>query len=149
MATTFTQKQCTALLRPIFQLALPQSNVQCNLPRALVHGSLHARGLNIPDLNWLQLVQHLQTVLRHMHRDILSRDLHEENMNLRVMQFCIEYSVTFWELPFQEYGNLAPDGWMKNTWEALSKTALTLKGPNLGLRHERHSTHERICRTRI
>jgi hypothetical protein len=46
-------------------------------------------------------------------------------------------TVTFWELPFEEYGSLAPEGWMKQTWQALSQTTLTLKGPNLGLPNER------------
>jgi hypothetical protein len=70
-----------------------------------------------------------------MHRDTPSRDLHTENMDL--VQFHVGSGVTFWELPFQEYGCLAPDGWIKHTWEALSLTQLTLKGPNLGLPNER------------
>jgi hypothetical protein len=46
-------------------------------------------------------------------------------------------SITFWDLPFKEYGPLVPEGWMKHTWEALSHTTLTLKGPNLDLPAER------------
>jgi hypothetical protein len=135
VATTFTRAQCKELLKPILKTALPLCKIQRRLPRALVHGSFRSRGLNIPDLYWTQLIQHLHSILRHMHRDTPSRDLHAENMDL--VQFHVGSSVTFWELPFQEYGCLAPEGWIKHTWEALSDTQLTLKGVNLGLPDER------------
>jgi hypothetical protein len=70
-----------------------------------------------------------------MHRNTPSRDLHTENMD--AIQFHVGLSVNFWELPFEEYGPLAPDGWMKHTWEALSHTTLMRKSPNLGLLNER------------
>jgi hypothetical protein len=70
-----------------------------------------------------------------MCRDTPSRDMHVENMDL--VQFHVGSTATFWDLPYEEYGILAPDGGIKHTWEALSKTPLTLKGPNLGLPNER------------
>jgi hypothetical protein len=135
VATTLTREQCKEIIKPVLKTVLPLYRVQRRLPRALVHGSLRSRGLNIPDLYWTQLIQHIHSIQRHMHRDTPSRDLHVENMDL--LQFHIGSTVTFWELPFQEYGCLAPEGWMKHTWEALSLTQLTLRGPNLGLPNER------------
>jgi hypothetical protein len=135
VATTFTQDQCQELLKPVLKTVLPLCKIQRRLPRALVHGSYRTRGLNLPNLYWVQLIQHIQSILRHMHRDTPSRDMHEENMDL--VQFHIGSTVTFWELPFEEYGSLAPDGWMKQTWQALSQTTLTLKGSDLGLPNER------------
>ncbi|MGL5936442.1 MAG: hypothetical protein ACRCZI_12575, partial [Cetobacterium sp.] len=125
-ATTFTQAQCTELLQPILAAALPRSGVQRRLPRALVYGPLRTRGLNVPNLYWVQLIHHVQSIMRHMCRDTPSRDMHEENMDL--VQFHVGSAANFWELPYEEYGALAPDGWMKHTWESLSKTPLTLKG---------------------
>jgi exonuclease III len=135
VATTLTRTQCKEILKPILKTALPLCKIQRRMPRALVHGSFRTRGLNIPDLYWTQLIQHVHSIQRHMHRDTPSRDLHTENMDL--VQFHVGSSVTFWELPFEEYGALAPDGWMKHTWEALALTQLTLKGPDLGLPNER------------
>jgi hypothetical protein len=100
-----------------------------------VHGSYRAPGLNLPNLYWVQLIQHVQSILRHMHRDTPSRDMHEENMDL--VQFHVGLMVTFWGLPFEEYGSLDPEGWMKQTWQALSQMALTMKGLSLGLPNER------------
>ncbi|MGL5936571.1 MAG: endonuclease/exonuclease/phosphatase family protein [Cetobacterium sp.] len=134
-ATTFTQKQCKDLLRPVLKTALPLCRIQRRMPRDLVHGSLRVRGLNIPNLYWTQLIHHLHSIQRHMHRNTPSRDLHEENMDL--VQFHVGSTVNFWDLPFEEYGHLAPEGWMKHTWQALDQTALSLQGPQLGLPNER------------
>jgi hypothetical protein len=89
--------------------------------------SLRFRGLDLPNLYWVQLTQHLQSIFRHMHRDTPSKDLHVENMDL--VQFHVGSTVNFWELPFKEYWSLALNGWMKHTWQALSLTTLTLRGP--------------------
>jgi hypothetical protein len=82
VATTMTREQCKEILRPILKTALPLCKVQRNLPRALVHGTLKARGLIIPNLYWMQLIQHIQSIHQHMHQDTPSRDLHTENMDL-------------------------------------------------------------------
>jgi hypothetical protein len=108
VATTFSQDQCKELMKPILQTALPLCKIQRRLPRALVYGSYRTRGLNLPNLYWVQLIYHLQSILRHMHRDTPSRDMHEENMDL--VQFHVGSTVNFWELPYEEYGVLAPDG---------------------------------------
>jgi hypothetical protein len=68
-ATTLTEQQCKEIIRPILKTALALCNAQSNLPRALVHGTLHSRGLNIPNLYWTQLIYHVQLILWHMHRD--------------------------------------------------------------------------------
>ena len=45
--------------------------------------------------------------------------------------------ITFWDRPFEAYGHLAPQGWVKHTWEALSSTPLVLWGPSLAIPHQR------------
>jgi hypothetical protein len=107
VATTFTKEQCKALLRPILKVALPKCKVQRNLPRKLVHGTLRTRGLNLLDIYWTQLVEHLQSITRHMNPNSPSRDLHEENMDL--VQYHVGSSDTFWDLPYKKYGHLVPD----------------------------------------
>jgi hypothetical protein len=53
------------------------------------------------------------------------------NENMELVQLHIRSEINFWELPFEQYGFLAPFGWIKHTWEALSQTPLILKGPNI------------------
>jgi hypothetical protein len=137
VATTLTRAQCRDIMKPILKTVLPLCNIQRRLPRALVHGTFKARGLNIPDLYWTQLIQHLHSIQQHMLQNTPSNDLHIENMDL--VQFHIGSMITFWELPYEEYGVLGPKGWMKNTWEALSHTSLILEGPNLGIPNSREN----------
>ena len=67
-------------------------------------------------------------------------DLHAKNMDLT--QLYVGSSVPFWELPYPTYAPLAPAGWMKNTWEALHDTPLTIHGPYITIPTQRtHNTH--------
>ena len=58
----------------------------------------------------------------------------EENMEL--VQLYVGSKINFWELPFEAYGCLAPLSWMRHTWDSLSGTPLTLKGPSLTFPHQ-------------
>ena len=55
------------------------------------------------------------------------------NEDMDLVQLYVGSKVTFWDLPFEAYGHLAPSGWIKHTWEALSHTPLVLKGPSLAI----------------
>ena len=129
MATTMTRRQIDTIMQPILQAALRKCRIQNRLPRKLVYGTLRARGLGLKDPFITQLIQHLQAILRHANRDTPSQVLHQENMEL--VQLHIGSARNFWELPFEEYGCLAPKGWMKHTWECLDSTPLSLLGPPL------------------
>ena len=94
----------------------------------MVYGTLRTRGL-IHNPWQTQTIQRCLSILRHSNRDNPSRDLHDENMEL--VQTHVGSSVNFWELPFQQYGMLAPKGCMGHVWESLDDTPLTLRGHDL------------------
>ena len=131
VATTFSREDIDDIMRPLFKAALRLCGLQRNLPRKLLYGPLEARGCGLKDPYYLQLIHHLTSILKHQHRNTPSADLHAENMEL--VQTYVGSDQNFWDLPFTMYGHLAPDGWIKNTWEALSGTTLTLKGPSIAL----------------
>ena len=74
-----------------------------------------------------QLVEHIHSIVRHVHLDSPSGNLHVQNMEL--VQCYVGSAKPFWDLPFADYGNLAPRGWMAFTWHELSETNLSLHGP--------------------
>ena len=135
VATTFSREDIDAIMQPLFKAALRLCGLQRNMPRKLVYGPLEARGCGLKDPFYMQLILHITSILKHQHRDTPSRDLHQENMEL--LQFYIGSDQNFWDLPFPQYGILAPDGWMKNTWQSLWSTNLSLKGPSLALPTQR------------
>ena len=116
-------------MRPILKLALNKYGIQKNLPRKLVYGTLRMRGLQLRDPYWLQLIFHLQAIMRHSHRDTPSNDLLTDNMEL--VQLYVGSQESFWLLPYQWYGCLAPEGWIQHTWQCYDETPMTLKGPSI------------------
>jgi len=47
-ATTFTQKQCKAIMSPILAQGLPLASYICTFPHTLVHGQKNSVGLTSP-----------------------------------------------------------------------------------------------------
>ena len=129
VATTFSREDIDDIMRPIYKCALRICGIQRNLPRKLLYGPLEARGCGLRDPYLMQMIAHVTAILKHTKRDSPSHDLLDENMDL--VQLYVGSDQTFWSLPFQMYGDLAPTGWIKNTWQALSTTNMTLQGPNI------------------
>ncbi len=110
------------------------------MPRKLVYGTARSRGLMLKDPYWTQLIKHLHTIMFHSFRATPTHDLLQENMEL--VQLHVGSDQPFWQLPYDCYAPLAPDGWIKRTWEALSQTPLTLSGPDITQPKQReHDQH--------
>ena len=131
VATTFTQQQVNEIMKPILKVALNKCGLQKKLPRKLLYGTLKTRGIHLKNIFLLQLILHSQSILKHAHKDTPSNDLHIKNMDL--VQMYVGSQESFWQLPFQWYGSLAPEGWIKSTWKDMDETPLTLKGPSITL----------------
>ena len=138
-ATCFTKPQLDQIMSTLLATALPIAGIQRRMPRKLVYGPVAYQGLGIHHPYWTQLIRHLQTILFHWDRPTPTCDLIEDNMEL--VQTYVGSDQNFWELPFPLYGPLAPEGWVKSTWEALSQTPLTLTGPPLAQPKLRQGDH--------
>lgn len=112
-------------------MILPLCGLQRKFPKKLLYGPTNARGLGVKDPYWLQLIFHLQAILRHSNRNTPSCDLHNENIEM--VQTYVGSDQPFWEMPFEQYGHLAPEGWIKHTWKAMADTGITLRGPNIAV----------------
>ena len=72
MATTLSRPQLDKIMVPVLHGGLPQSSVQCNMPRAIVYGSLNVQGLDVNHPYSSQTIQHLQTIMRHATRPTIT-----------------------------------------------------------------------------
>jgi len=63
-ATTFTPKQCKAIMSPILAQGLPLAGYICTFPHALAHGPKKFCGVNIPNLYTEQTITHIHTLLK-------------------------------------------------------------------------------------
>jgi len=65
IATTFTEKQCEVLLRPVLTQGLPALGINRNFPWVVAHGPVAYQGLNLPNLFTEQLITHIRTLVKY------------------------------------------------------------------------------------
>ena len=64
--TTFTDKQCNTIQRPMINAALPKLRINRNMPQTVVFGPLRYGGLDILSLSTEQLCKHTKMTLSHL-----------------------------------------------------------------------------------
>ena len=128
MATTLSRKQCKDLMKPILKAGLQKSQVQCNMPRAIVHGSLAVQGFDLHHLHSTQTIQHLQALMRHGTRTTVTSQLLQATMQGLQLElgFCQHL---FGTLDFPSWNFLATHSWISNTWETIFESSLDFCGP--------------------
>jgi hypothetical protein len=127
VATTFTIKQCQTIMAPILKEALHSVKVQKRLPQVLVYGPTKYQGLGIHDPWTMQLISHLQCILRHCTRFTITGLLHNTNMDNLTLE--LGSSLPFWQLEYDDWQPIATHSWITKTWRDLQLTPLTIKGP--------------------
>jgi len=112
-ATSISKKDMQDIMHPILQAALPKAHIQKHFPHKLVYGTLMSKGFRVHDPSAPQVIEHVHSLIRHSFQDSPSNDLHVQNMEL--VQCYVGTEKPFWDVPFAEYGHLAPQGWMAFT----------------------------------
>ena len=64
--TTFTDKQCNTIQRPMINAALPKLGINRNMPRTVVFGPLRYGGLDILSLSTKQFCNHTKMKISHL-----------------------------------------------------------------------------------
>ena len=137
VATSFTKQQTDYIMAPILKAGLHSIQVQSNFPRDLVYGPTRYQGLGISDPWAVQLIEHLQVILRHCSRPTITGKLLNTNMENITLE--LGSGTPFWDLDYASWSPLVTHSWMKYTWKDLSTTALSLKGPMATIKPQRHN----------
>jgi hypothetical protein len=61
-ATTLSEKQCTEVMKPLLKGVLPRTGY--TFPRTLVYAHTEILGLEIPNLYWIQGLEHIERLVR-------------------------------------------------------------------------------------
>ena len=64
--TTFTNKECNSIQRPMINAALPKLGINRSMPRTVIFGPLRYGGLSILSLSQDQLCKHTKMTLSHL-----------------------------------------------------------------------------------
>jgi hypothetical protein len=108
-ATTFTEKQCTAIMAPCLAAGLPTSRICRTFPRDLVYGPLKHQGLALLNLYTVQGIEHTLTVMEFGYnmKTLTGKSL-KGNLDLGV-------GSPVFVTDLRRYGTLATSSWTHHT----------------------------------
>jgi hypothetical protein len=105
-ATTFTEKQCTAIMAPVLEARLATSGICRTFPRDLVYGPLKYQGLALPNLYTVQGIEHILTIMEFGY-DMRTLTGQLLKGNLEAVKLELGVGTPVFVTDFRKYGALA------------------------------------------
>lgn len=114
-ALTLTQKECDKIMKPVLTAGLLSTNVTRNYPRVVAYGNKAEGGLGINNLYRTGGLGRIAFLQEHLGL----QDISGENIRTSIELHKIELGVgrNLFTLPFDLYGHLATETWVKATWQ--------------------------------
>jgi len=139
--TSFSESQSLQITQKLYWGLLPKLSMVCSFPLPLWHAPSSLYGLALPSILWEQGIAALHLLLECGNGPSVAGSL----LCTSVEQAQLEVgSLTpFYQLPFQQYGFLLTNCWLKSVWSFLSSAQLCLQsssGSSLHLQWE-HDTY--------
>lgn len=131
LATTLSDKECDAILRPVLRAALPSSGLVFSFPRSILYGTTKAGGLGLRNLATTQGIQHVTACLSHGHTMTLTGRL--IRANIEMAKLVAGFPGSFFRLPFHWISSYVDETWILAVSRFLDKHRLKLdeRTPNL------------------
>jgi len=125
-ATTFTLRQCDAIMRPILAQGLPSAGYVRSFPRAIVHGPWQWGGLNIQNLHTEQVVSHLHTILKFGGcLDNITGSLLQASWEVLLLKAGLSGELAIFPDTIKEY---VTQTWVLETWLDCCKANIDILG---------------------
>jgi len=138
--TSFSELQCLQITQKLYRGLLPKLGVVCSFPFSLCHAPASLFGLALPSLLWEQGITALHLLLECGNGPSVAGSLLQTSVEHAQLE--VGSLTPFYQLPFQQYGFLLTDCWLKSLWRFLSDAGLHLQasgGSGLHLQWE-HNT---------
>ena len=123
-------------MAPILMSGLNALGMQRHLPRAVVYAPLKYQGLAVPNLYVETGIQHISLVLQETYRNSLTGKL--LCMSIEVAKVEVGVGGPLFMQPFERFGILATESWVKHTWQFLSEYGITIEDKVGDIRLRRH-----------
>ena len=124
-AMNLTQAQSAYIMTPILMSDLNAMGIQCFLPRSVVYAPIRYQGLGLPNLYVETGIAHIHFLLQETHSKTHTGTL--ITISLEATKVEIGVGGPLLTKPYQRYGDLAMDGWVKHTWKFLSDHGMTIE----------------------
>jgi hypothetical protein len=118
-ALTLTEKECTSIMAPILDVALPHSQVCRTFPRAVVYGPKAMMGLGKTDLYLQQGASQIAMLQQYLHTDTITGEL--LRANIEAIKIHVGIGQNLFSLEYGRFQKLVPPSLIKCIWEFASK----------------------------
>jgi len=135
--TSFSELQCLQITRKLYRGLLPKLGVVRSYPLSLRHAPASLFGLALPSVLWEQGIAALRLLLECGNGPSVAGSLLQTSVEQAQLE--VGSLTPFYQLPFQQYGFLLTDCWLKSLWRFLSDAGLHLQasgGSGLHLQRE-------------
>ncbi|CAJ1947633.1 unnamed protein product [Cylindrotheca closterium] len=128
--TFFSQQEWDRLLSPVLRTALPKAGI---CPRAMVYAPIALQGVGVPHPYGLQVIKHLDMLLRHPANKTKTPDAFLEAV-LQAHQLETGTSYSLFQQVYANTSILASGTWAKRTWSELDSLSIHLEFDSPSLR---------------
>jgi hypothetical protein len=135
-ALTITNGEANHIMAPILMSGLNALGMQRHLPRAVVYAPLKYQGLAVPNLYVETGIQHISLVLQETYRNSPTGKL--LRMSIEAAKVEVGVGGPLFMQPFERFGTLATESWVKHTWQFLSEYGITIEDKVGDIRLRRH-----------
>jgi hypothetical protein len=112
-------------MAPILMSGLNALGMQRHLPRAVVYAPLKYQGLAVPNLYVETGIQHISLVLQETYHNSPTGKL--LCMSIEAAKVEVGVGGSLFMQPFERFGILATESWVKHTWRFLSEHGITIE----------------------
>ncbi len=126
--TSFSETQSLQITQKLYLGLLPKLGIACSFPLSLCHAPNSLFGLGLPSILWEQGIAALWLLLKCGNGPLVAGSLFLTSVEQAQLEVG---SITpFYQLPFQQYGFLLTNCWLKSLWNFLASAGLHLQSSN-------------------
>ncbi len=123
--TTFSEKECTEIMKPVLQAALSRSGIVRSLPRILIYSPRVCFGLELPNLYASHGFDKLERLVKYgISANDETGNLIRFNMEMAKLELGTNGPLCTND--FEIWGPLASPTWLSFLWKFLWTTRITL-----------------------
>lgn len=123
-ALTLTQAECNKIMKPVLTAGLLSTHVTRNYPRVVVYGDKSEGGLGINNLYNTGGLAKIAFLHEHLGLKDLSGEMIRTTIELHKIELGIGRNI--FSLPFEQYGHLATDTWIKSIWQFAHENSIRI-----------------------
>ena len=124
-ALTLTEKECTSIMAPILDVALPNAQVCRTYPRAVVYGPKSLMGLGKTDLYVKQGTMQIGMLHQYLHTETMTGEL--LRANIEAIKIHIGMGTNLFQLNYDRLHKMVPLSLVKHIWHFSTKYGITIQ----------------------